>query len=104
MTSDERQLLDETYEALRIARADLDACRRALAAGWALSTWVATVQWSDREPNTQRWLDQLKDRIKRFQVLIRAAGAVLGVTGWETEAESMTRAHREWEGSSPDGA
>lgn len=38
-------------------------------AGYALSTWAASIKWSDRDTNTKAWLDGLRERIETVQRL-----------------------------------
>lgn len=34
---------------------------------WQLSTWAAYIKWSDKEKNTSDWLEDLRERIEKFQ-------------------------------------
>lgn len=53
----------------RIAR-----LRERAEAGYELSTWAASIHWSDRKSNTPEWLDGLRERIERVQGLANAEG------------------------------
>lgn len=39
--------------------------------GWELSIYAACIHWSDKETNTEEWLDALEGRIEKFQELYK---------------------------------
>jgi len=58
---------DEMDEYIPALVDELRSLRLAFEDGYALSTWAASIKWSDRATNTQEWLDGLRKRIENVQ-------------------------------------
>lgn len=64
---DERQFRAKAVLEIAYLKKRTEELTEAIELGWQLSTWIASIKWTDKEKNIEGWLAGLAERIEKFQ-------------------------------------